>query len=71
MGERTRAAVDETRCVGSGDCAFVAPDAFEVDEDQGLARVLPGAAHTGRAELESAARNCPTGAIELSSTTDA
>ncbi|MPZ87564.1 MAG: ferredoxin [Nitriliruptorales bacterium] len=58
--------LDETRCVGSGDCALVAPSAFQVDEDEGLARVLPGAAHIGRAQLERAARDCPTGAIQLS-----
>jgi ferredoxin len=63
MGDRIT--VDETRCVGSGDCALVAPSAFEVDEDEGLARVLPGAATTDRAQLERAARDCPTGAIAL------
>ncbi len=40
-GNRFRVAVDEDRCVGSGDCALVAPPAFEVDEDSGIARVLP------------------------------
>ena len=44
MAVPTVATVDPTRCVGSGDCATVAPTAFEVDEDTGLARVLPGGA---------------------------
>ena len=57
--------VDENRCVGSGDCANVAPAAFEVDEDAGLARVLPGAAATDRALLGRAAHSCPTGAIAV------
>jgi ferredoxin len=60
-----RALVDETRCVGSGDCALAAPEAFEVDEDAGLARVLPAAQDTDGARLQRAAYACPTGAIRL------
>jgi ferredoxin len=65
MAERMQVTVDENRCVGSGDCANVAPGAFEVDEDAGLARVLPGAAQAERAVLERAAHNCPTVAISV------
>lgn len=65
MGRRIMVRVDESRCVGSGDCSIVAPTAFEVDEDRGLARVLPGGAGTDPAQLERAAHSCPTGAIEL------
>jgi ferredoxin len=65
MAERTVVTVDANRCVGSGDCATVAPMAFEVDEDTGFARVLPGGAHTDPARLERAAHSCPTGAIAL------
>ena len=61
-----RVSVDPDRCVGSGDCALNAPAAFEVDEDAGLARVLPGAADTDPADLRRAAYACPTGAIQLS-----
>ena len=60
-----RVTVDENRCVGSGDCANVAPQAFEVDEDAGLARVLPGAAQADRTLLQRAAHSCPTVAIAL------
>ena len=65
MGERITVRVDENRCVGSGDCAIVAPGAFEVDEETGLARVLPGAASTDAARLQRAAHSCPTVAIAL------
>jgi ferredoxin len=65
MAERTVATVDPNRCVGSGDCATVAPTAFEVDEDTGLARVLPGGAVTDPARLQRAVHACPTGAIAL------
>lgn len=57
--------VDQDRCVGSGDCAYLAPAAFEVDEDAGLARVLPGASDTDRTLLERAEHSCPTMAIRL------
>lgn len=57
--------VDPTRCVGSGDCARIAPAAFEVHEADGLARVMPTATQTARALLSQAARECPTGAIEI------
>ncbi len=60
-----RITVDENRCVGSGDCANVAPQAFEVDEDAGLARVLPGAAEADWPLLQRAAHSCPTVAIAL------
>jgi ferredoxin len=60
-----RITIDADRCVGSGDCANVAPQAFEVDEDAGLARVLPGAAQADRPLLQRAAHSCPTVAIAL------
>ena len=60
-----RISIDPGRCVGSGDCALTAPDAFEVDEDSGQARVLPGAEGTDPAELQRAAFACPTVAISV------
>jgi ferredoxin len=62
-----RVSIDPGRCVGSGDCALTAPDAFEVDQDAGQARVLPGAADADPAELQRAAYACPTHAIALTS----
>lgn len=63
----TRVTVDLGRCVGSGDCALTAPQAFEVDEDAGQARLLPGAEQVDPAELQRAAYACPTQAIALTS----
>jgi ferredoxin len=60
-----RVHIDPERCVGSGDCAFVAPEAFEVDDDAGRARLLPGAAGADASLLERAAHACPTQAISL------
>jgi ferredoxin len=60
-----RVTVDADLCVGSGDCARVAPAAFEVDEAEGVAAVLAGAADAPTEQLEDAAYQCPTGAITV------
>ena len=60
-----RVTIDPGRCVGSGDCAVTAPHAFEVDEDAGQARLLPGAEQVDPAELQRAAYACPTLAISV------
>lgn len=60
--------VDEHTCVGSRECMRVAPTAFVVDEDEGLARVLDTASTTPTDHLERAARECPTGAITVART---
>lgn len=60
-----RVTVDTDLCVGSGDCARIAPAAFEVDEAEGLSVVQPGAADTPVSQLQDAAYQCPTGAITV------
>lgn len=57
--------VDPDLCIGSGDCVRVAPAAFDLDEDLGVAVPLPGAALADPAALLEAARGCPTQAIRL------
>lgn len=56
--------IDDHRCTGSGNCALVVPEVFELDEMANRARVLIGCPS---AELESwvlqAARQCPSDAI--------
>jgi ferredoxin len=63
------ARVDLDRCVGSGDCARIAPSAFAVS-DEGFAVVLQGARTVERGRLEAAVRECPTAAISLTQPTD-
>lgn len=70
MSELVSVTVDETRCVGSGDCVRIAGEAFELDADDGLARVRPGAARADRERLRRAARECPTGAIAIDADED-
>lgn len=60
-----RITIDDNLCVGSGDCARIAPDAFEVDEDAGLAVVRRGAGDQPLTLLQDASYQCPTGAIEV------
>ena len=51
---------DETRCVGSGMCAYLAPSVFEVT-DAGHVRILDDSPEGPDLEAaEEAARSCPT-----------
>jgi ferredoxin len=59
-------AVDPELCIGSADCTRVAPAAFRLDEDQGVAVVMTdGVASTQLPALIQAARGCPTQAIRV------
>ncbi|MET9484459.1 ferredoxin [Streptomyces sp. NPDC006638] len=56
--------VDEHACIGSGMCAALAPDRFELDS--ATASVVPGAAEAEPAEvLLDAADSCPAVAITV------
>lgn len=61
-----RVTINSERCMGNAVCTFIAPTAFEID-DEGYARVIeeqpPGAL---AAEVVEAARMCPTNAIDIS-----
>ncbi len=52
--------VDQDRCIGCGNCAVAAPDAYEIDEQTGKARVKAGASEE---DLKRGAEACPQGAI--------
>jgi ferredoxin len=56
--------IDRELCIGSGSCAYVAPEIFVLDEDG-----MPSVAATPEAvtpELLEAVQICPTGAIRVS-----
>jgi ferredoxin len=57
--------VDPELCVGTADCARLAPQAFRVDEARGVSVPLPGAETTDPEVLAEAAFNCPTRAITI------
>jgi ferredoxin len=61
----TRVSIDPDLCIGSGDCARALPEAFEVDEAEGVAVPLAGAASTDTELLVRAARGCPSQAIRV------
>ena len=57
--------IDETLCVGFGDCITEAETIFELDDD-GVVRFRPDApADAAQALLESACRSCPVDALTL------
>jgi ferredoxin len=55
--------IDRERCMGSGNCLFLAPETFDQDES-GLAVVLDPAA-TPDERLVVVADGCPVGAISV------
>lgn len=61
-----RAYVDPDVCIGSGNCVNFAPEDFQLGPD-GTARVKPGRGELSP-DVESAAEQCPIGAIALEET---
>jgi len=55
--------IDRDRCMGSGNCAFWAPDSFELADDGHAVVVDPAA--TDEQRLRTAAQGCPVGAISV------
>ncbi len=68
-GVRVRVRVDPELCIGTGECARIAPAAFRIDESRGVSVPRPEAARVDRGVLEEAAHACPTRAIALRSGT--
>lgn len=57
--------VDPELCIGSGDCARLAPEAFVIDETRGISVPLEAAVAADAALLAQAAYVCPTQAIRI------
>ena len=55
--------VDRDVCMGSGNCVYQAPGAFDLDDD-GIAVVVDASA-VDEDKVMLAARNCPTHAITV------
>jgi len=54
---------DRERCIGSGTCAFTAPEVFDVD---GTGRVVViGPVTVGDVRVREAVDNCPMDALRL------
>lgn len=61
--------VDRDVCVGTGDCARLAPGAFRIREEDLVAEVLPGAGLTDLVLLRDAEAACPMLAIRVTLST--
>ena len=55
--------IDRDVCMGSGNCVFEAPGAFELDDD--MIAVVADPAAAPEHQVVDAARKCPTRAITL------
>jgi ferredoxin len=55
--------IDQSRCIGAGNCVHIAPRAFQLDEEN-IAYLVDPAAESDE-DLLDAARSCPTNAIYL------
>lgn len=55
--------IDQSRCIGAGNCVNIAPRAFQLDEER-IAYLVDPSAEEDEALLD-AARSCPTNAIYL------
>jgi ferredoxin len=64
VGERIDIEIDTERCMGSGNCVFLAPGTFDLG-DEGHAVVVDPEG-TDEARLRATAEGCPVGAITLS-----
>ena len=55
--------IDQSRCIGAGNCVNLAPKTFQLDEEH-IAYLVDATAETDEAILD-AAQSCPTNAIYL------
>jgi ferredoxin len=60
---RWRVTADRERCMGTGACAFTAPDVFEVDAEGRVAVI--GEVVAGDERVRDAVDDCPMEALEL------
>jgi ferredoxin len=61
----TQIEVDRDRCVGSGTCAALASDVFEVDDDGVLVVHRPEPGEDELSDVRDAVQACPTRALSL------
>lgn len=61
----TKAVIDTGKCVGHGQCAMMAPDVFDLDNDGYAQVLLEEVGPDLLRDAESAAQACPELAITL------
>lgn len=58
--------VDKDTCIGCGMCPSICPDVFEMDDDEGKAKVIVSEVPDGKDdEAQDAADSCPVNAISV------
>ncbi len=62
--DRVRLTVDREACIGGGQCELVAPEVFEVDDDEGIAAVI-GDGTLPRSVALDVVDRCPGRAIAI------
>jgi ferredoxin len=63
---KLKVSIDRGRCVGSGNCVYIAPDIFSQDDDDGMVILLTERPDASLSEaVAEAARQCPSMAIQL------
>lgn len=62
-----RLLVDDSRCIGAGHCARLAPEVFDQDQDTGTV-LLTGDVPDADDAVDAAVALCPSGAIRWSTT---
>jgi ferredoxin len=69
MRAKLKVSIDREKCVGSGNCVYVAPEVFSQDDDDGIVILLDEypAASLGEMVAE-AVRQCPSMAIQIEET---
>jgi len=64
LSDLVRLTLDTEVCIGVGQCELLAPDTFELDDDEGTARIV-GEADVDRALAEQVVDKCPSRAIQI------
>lgn len=60
-----RIVIDGDRCIGSGMCANLAPELFDLGDDCKAVAIVESPAESQRSTVESAVTCCPVDAISL------